>query len=487
MGLKTNKFWIFVFVILILGIPVCAVKINDASKPYYKMGSNRPIANDMNIILHSNKIYNGKLNTTNAQQYIITSKPKKGKLTVDKNGKFNYISNKNFVGQDTFRYIVKNGKINSDTATVTINIKNKPPVSNNIIFDTKVNTSYNGKLNSTDEDKDKLTYKIVSKPVNGTLLLNKDGTYTYIPNKGFHGVDIFTYNSNDGIINSNTATVKIIISNNPPVANNMDIKCRFKKECTGKLNANDVDGDALTYKVISTPKHGKIKYSTNGEYSYKPLSNFQGTDTFTYLVNDGYNNSNIATVTITTINSQPIANDIHVKVPSKKAYIGNLNGTDTDGDTLYYTLTSKPQHGTIQLNRNGTYTYNPKSNYHSTDNFTYQVNDGYASSNIVTVKITVNTPPTVYNRNEYNIPVYHQWHVLDGRDVDGDKLIYSIVSLPKHGKITNHEYEPFNGANSYVYTRIKGFIGTDTLKYIANDGYDDSNIAKVTIDVRNLK
>ena len=164
-----------------------------------------------------------------------------------------------------------------------------------------------------------------------------------------------------------------------------------------------------------------------------------------------------------------------------------MNGTDADGDTLYYTIISKPQHGTIKLNRNGTYTYNPESNYHSTDNFTYQVNDGYASSNIATVMITVNTPPTVYNRNEYNIPVYHQWHVLDGRDVDGDKLIYSIVSLPKHGKITNHEYEPFNGANSYVYTRINGFVGTDTLKYIANDGYDDSNIATVKIDVRNLK
>ncbi len=180
MGHKTNKIWIFVFIILILGIPIGAVKINDDSTTY-KVGSNRPIAKDMNIIMHSNKIYNGKLDTTNAKQYIITSKPKKGKLIVDKNGKFNYIPNKNFVGQDTFKYNVKNGKIKSNTATVTINIKNDKPVSNNINFDTKVNTPYNGKLNSTDLDKDNLTYNIISKPVNGTLILNKDGTYAYTP------------------------------------------------------------------------------------------------------------------------------------------------------------------------------------------------------------------------------------------------------------------------------------------------------------------
>ena len=268
MGLMRNKFWIFVLVILILGIPASAVKINDSSNTSYKIGSTRPVANNMDITLHSNKIYNGKLNATNAKQYAITSKPKNGKLTVDKKGKFNYTPNKNFVGKDTFKYMVKDGKINSNTATVTINIKNIPPVSNNINFDTKVNTPYNGKLKSIDGDKDNLMYNIISPPVNGTLTLNNDGKYTYIPNKGFHGEDMFTYKSNDGISNSNTANVKITIINNPPVANNIDIKNQLKKEYMGKLNATDQDNDALTYKVISKPKYGKIKYSSNGDYSY---------------------------------------------------------------------------------------------------------------------------------------------------------------------------------------------------------------------------
>ncbi len=486
MGLKMNKFWIFVLVVLILGIPICAVKLNDSSITPYKIGSTRPVANNMYIILHSNKIYSGKLNATNAKQYNITSKPKNGKLTVDKNGKFNYTPNKNFVGNDTFKYMVKDGKINSNIATVTINIKNIPPVSKNINFDTKVNTPYNGKLNCIDRDKDNLIYKIVSPPVNGTLKLNNNGTYTYIPNKGFHGKDMFTYNSNDGISNSNTASVEITIINNLPVANNMDIKDSLKNEYTGKLSATDQDNDALTYKIISKPKNGKIKCSNNGEFSYRPSFDFRGTDTFTYLVNDGYNDSNIATVKITKINILPIANDISVKVPSKKEYIGYLNGSDMDGDALNYIIQSKPQHGTLKLDNNGEYRYKANENYHSNDSFTYKVYDGYGYSNIAIVNITVNTPPKVYDRSEINNYITHDWHILDGRDADGDKLIYKIVKLPKHGKITNHEYEPFNGANSYVYTRVWGYSGMDSLTYLANDGYDDSNIAKVKIDVRGI-
>ena len=77
-------------------------------------------------------------------------------------------------------------------------------------------------------------------------------------------------------------------------------------------------------------------------------------------MNDGYNDSNIATVKITKINILPIANDISVKVPSKKEYIGYLNGSDMDGDALNYIIQSKPQHGTLKLDNNGEYRYKAK-------------------------------------------------------------------------------------------------------------------------------
>lgn len=299
MRLKMNKVWILVFIVLILGIPVSAVKINDSSLALYKPNSNMPIANNMDIILHSNKIYDGKLNATNAEQYNITSKPKNGKLTVDKNGKFTYAPNKNFVGKDSFKYTVRNGKIKSNTAIVTIIVKNKEPISNDIEFNTKVNIPYNGKLNSTDEDKDNITYNIVSNPVNGTLTLNDNGTYTYTPNSRVHGNDSFTYRSNDGISYSNTSTVKISIMNTPPVANDMDITYNPRSPCVGTLKGTDEDNDTLTYTVISQTKYGILVYRTNGYYNYRSLNTPKREDTFTYIVNDKYNDSKIGKVTIT--------------------------------------------------------------------------------------------------------------------------------------------------------------------------------------------
>ena len=59
-----------------------------------------------------------------------------------------------------------------------------------------------------------------SKPANGTLTLNPDGSFVYVPNPGFAGTDSFSYQANDGATNSNPATVTITVNNSTPVAVN---------------------------------------------------------------------------------------------------------------------------------------------------------------------------------------------------------------------------------------------------------------------------
>jgi hypothetical protein len=49
-------------------------------------------------------------------------------------------------------------------------------------------------------------------PVNGTLVLNLDGTFTYTPNADFSGVDSFSYFANDGNLDSDPAVVTIIVN-----------------------------------------------------------------------------------------------------------------------------------------------------------------------------------------------------------------------------------------------------------------------------------
>ena len=63
--------------------------------------------------------------------------------------------------------------------------------------------------NDTDADGDTLIALLVDGPVNGSLNLNLDGTFTYLPNEGFDGTDSFTYRATDGKVAGNIATVTL--------------------------------------------------------------------------------------------------------------------------------------------------------------------------------------------------------------------------------------------------------------------------------------
>ena len=96
-------------------------------------------------------------------------------------------------------------------------VGNTTPVAVDDNFSTPINTPLNvpppGVLgNDSDADGDPLTVVLNSDPLNGTLIFNSDGSFTYSPNSGFTGNDSFTYAANDGFTNSNVATVTINIA-----------------------------------------------------------------------------------------------------------------------------------------------------------------------------------------------------------------------------------------------------------------------------------
>ncbi len=66
--------------------------------------------------------------------------------------------------------------------------------------------------NDTDPNNDSLTAVLVTQPAYGTVALNSNGSFTYTPGASFSGTDSFTYQANDGQLNSNVATVHITAS-----------------------------------------------------------------------------------------------------------------------------------------------------------------------------------------------------------------------------------------------------------------------------------
>src|SRR5207244_3789403 len=127
----------------------------------------------------------------------------------------------------------------------------------------------------------------------------------------YNGGDSFTYKANDGALNSNVATVSITVTavNDAPVANAQAVT---RAEDTAKaitLTASDVDGDTLTYSIVSGPSHGSLSGAAPN-VTYTPAANYNGPDSFTFKANDGTADSAAATVsiTVTAVNDAPVAN-----------------------------------------------------------------------------------------------------------------------------------------------------------------------------------
>jgi VCBS repeat-containing protein len=241
---------------------------------------------------------------------------------------------------------------------------------------------------ATDAENNPLTYAIVAQPGFGTVTL--DGTTaTYTPALDFVGEDSFTYLANDGLVDSNVATVTITVTpvNDAPVAVDDDYTMAEKETLTigapGVLaNDNDVDGDTLTAILVDTVSNGTLTLNADGSFTYTPDEYFNGTDSFTYKANDGVEDSELAivTITVTPVNDWPIANDDFYEVVTgteliKDAAEGVLaNDVLLDPDEeVSIQILEEPQHGTLSMNDDGSFTYTPDAGFMGTDTFRYLV------------------------------------------------------------------------------------------------------------------
>jgi len=153
--------------------------------------------------------------------------------------------------------------------------------------------------NDYDIDGDSLQIVNLTQPSGGSAVINADQTITYIPNPDFNGGDSFTYIANDGIANSNVASVIVTVNpvNDAPIAYDQSVTTGENTPVTIILDADDVDGDLLTYDIISGPTGGNLS-GTPPILEYVPNPGFVGSDSFTFRVDDGITESNLTTVSI---------------------------------------------------------------------------------------------------------------------------------------------------------------------------------------------
>src|SRR5439155_1438230 len=186
----------------------------------------------------------------------------------------------NFNGTTTIPYTISDGNGGSASATVTVTVTpvNDAPVAVNDSFTTAEATSLNiaaaGVLaNDSDVDGDALRAVLVSGPTHGSLTLNANGSFSYVPAANYNGSDSFTYKANDGLADSSIATVTLTITavNDAPVAVNDSYTtaedATLNVAAPGVLaNDSDVDGDALNAILVSQPTHTSLTLNTNDRF-----------------------------------------------------------------------------------------------------------------------------------------------------------------------------------------------------------------------------
>jgi VCBS repeat-containing protein len=294
-----------------------------------------------------------------------------------------------------------------------------------------------------------LTATQMSAPLSGTVTLNPDGSFVYIPRPNFNGSDSFSYQASDGQLSSATVIVRLTVNavDDAPVA--VDDAYRVDEDTTlsvpapGVLaNDSDREGDALAALLVTTPAHGAVTLNADGSFAYTPDPNFHDVDHFTYHTSDGTLTSLAATVTITVtpVITAPIGVDDAYRVDENTALDvaapGVLaNDSDPAGNLLTAVQLSGPFSGTLTLNPDGSLRYLPNANFSGADSFTYRANNGRLDSNSTTVRIAVtpvNGPPAIVSPPVTAAVAGQPYrYAVDAIDPDaGDVLTFALESSP---------------------------------------------------------
>jgi RHS repeat-associated protein len=415
----------------------------------------------------------------------ITSQPTYGSVSIDyEYGALRYTPDPDFYGPDSFQYRLYDsfeaGSADIATVSITIGAVNDAPFAPDAALDVSEDGVVAIELQATDVEGDPVTYAVVGGPSFGAL----DGTapnLTYTPALNFFGTDTITYTASDGQDTSTPATITINVLpvNDPPVVDDQTFLGTEDRVLNFTIAASDVDGDLLSYTLVSSPANGTLA-GTGPVFAYTPDPDFNGSDTFVVSVSDGNGGIDNAIINFTVgpVNDAPVAAAQTVETVEDTPLAITLQGSDVDGDPLTFAVQSAPANGTLS-GAAPDVVYTPVADFNGADSFTFYVNDGSLNSFPATVTITVtaaNDAPVADDQSLTTVEDTPLNVTLTGSDIDGDALSFAIASAPANGSVSG--VPP-----SVVYTPAADFDGTDEFTFVANDGATDSPPATIAITV----
>lgn len=303
------------------------------------------------------------------------------------------------------------------------------------VFSTNEDTPLSASVAANDLSRDLPNiWTALTNPGHGTLAFNTDGSFLFTPQADYNGTESFTYRLCDGDGDCVTASVTITIApvDDFPVAVADNVSTNEDAAVSGYLNANDISsgdgGDA--WSKLTNPTHGTVIISSTGYFTYTPAANYNGSDSFIYKLCDGDGDCDTALVLITVkkVNDLPVAGADDFSTLEDTPTSGSLATNDFisgDGGTFWKKLTD-PQHGTLIIGADGSFSYMPQLNYYGFDSFSYEIcdADNDCATGIVNISVSaVNDKPFLLNS-------------LSDQKVNTDRLLEILIS-PELGSVFN--------------------------------------------------
>lgn len=327
----------------------------------------------------------------------VVDPPQHGTLSSTTGPAVTYRPALNYNGPDHFTFVANDGTLDSAPVAVDLNVAGTadPPVA--ISFERQLDEDAQAAVTlvGSDPDSDPLSFAVVTAPAHGAL----DGippNVTYTPAKDFNGDDSFTYTVSDGATTSEPGTVTLHVApvNDPPVVVQGAVETNEDTAVDIPLSASDVDGDSLTYTIVTAPADGTLTGSGASRH-YVPARNANGTRSLTFRVSDTHVTTDATvTITIRPVNDSPTpVSDFAATDPGTALTINvTSNDLDIDGDTLALDSVDPPLHGAADI-VDGKLRYTPADGFTGIDTLRYTVVDGHGGSAHGTVHMGVGDFP----------------------------------------------------------------------------------------------
>lgn len=305
--------------------------------------------------------------------------PTNGTLVLNTNGTFTYTPNDSFVGQDTFRYVVCDNGVPSlcNTASVFLTvttpkssiITNLLPTPTDDSYLTYINMTVTGNLKSNDSDPNAgqtLIYTTTPAvaPTHGTVTINADGTFSYVPTTGYTGPDYFVYTvcDNGAPVLCTNATANLVVTTAPNQKPVVTVTPQIISEDTSKtfclpiVDPNTTDTHTVWACTPSITGGTATAVVDNIAHTlcvtYKSAPNYNGQDTVCFIVCNNGIPSKCDTakipITVTPVNDKPFVPDVTATTPNTMPVTVCAPITDVDvTNTHTMTLCGAPTMGSI--------------------------------------------------------------------------------------------------------------------------------------------